>query len=148
MFVRGVIIDDEMRIECRRHVGLDMLEEAQKLLMTMARATLREDLAIGDVEGGKQGRRTVSDVIVGDALNVAKPERQHRLRAFQRLNLALLVDAQHDGVIGWIEVEADDVPDLVDEQRIGRKLETLGAMRLNAEQGERRLCKLICGTQH
>ena len=37
VFVRGVIVDDEMRIECRRHVGLDMLEEAQKLLMTSNR---------------------------------------------------------------------------------------------------------------
>ena len=133
--MRGIIIDDEMRIECRRHVGLDMLEEAEKLLMTMARATLREDPAIGDVERGKKGRRTVSDVIVGDALNIAKPERQHRLHAFQRLNLALFVDAQHDGVIGWIEVEADDVP-ACRQTRIGGKLEALGAMRLNAGQGK------------
>ena len=86
MFVRGVIIDDEMRIERRRYIGVDMLEEAQELLMAMARAALREDFAIGDIEGGEQGRRTVSDVIVGDTLNIAKPERQHRLRAFQRLN--------------------------------------------------------------
>ena len=70
VFVRGVIIDDEMRIECRWDVGLDMLEEAQKLLMTMARATLREDPAIGDIEGGKQGRRTVSDVIVGETPSI------------------------------------------------------------------------------
>ena len=38
---------------------------------------------------------------------------------------SLLVDAQHDGAIGRIEVEADDVPDLVDEQRISRELEAL-----------------------
>ena len=61
VFVRGVIVDDKMRIELCRHVGVDMLEEAQELLMTMPRATLREDPAIGDIEGGEQRRRAVSD---------------------------------------------------------------------------------------
>jgi hypothetical protein len=84
----------------------------------------------------RAANRVVSDVIVGDALNIAKPERQHWLRALQRLDLALLVDAQHHSVIGRIEIKSDDVPDLVDEQRIGGKLKALGAMRLNAEQGE------------
>ena len=36
-------------------------------------------------------------------------ERQTRLRAIQRLNLTLLIDAQHQGVFGWIQVKADNV---------------------------------------
>jgi hypothetical protein len=67
----------------------------------------------------------VPDVIVGDTLNIAEPKREHRLRTFQSLNLALLIDAQHHGLIGRIEVQADDVPDLVDEHRIGGKLKAL-----------------------
>jgi hypothetical protein len=48
----------------------------------------------------------VSNVIVGNTPSI---KRQHRLRAFRRLNLALLVNAQHDGVIGRVEIEPDDV---------------------------------------
>ena len=105
--------------------------------MTMPRATLRGTLPLAMSRAANRVVVPCRMVIVGDALNIAKPERQNRLRAFQRLNLALLVDAQHDSVIGRIEVEANDVPDLVNQQRISRGLEALGAMRLNAEQRPR-----------
>jgi hypothetical protein len=136
MFVCGVIVDDEVDIEGRRDIGVDMLEKGEEFLVAMTCATLREDPAIGDVEGCEQGRRAMPDVIVGDTLNIAEPKREHRLRTFQSLNLALLIDAQHNGLIGGIEVQADDVPDLVDEQRIGGKVEAFGAVWLNAEQCE------------
>jgi hypothetical protein len=38
----------------------------------------------------------------------------------------LLVDTQHDRPLGRIEVQADDVTNLLDEQRVGRELEALG----------------------
>jgi hypothetical protein len=37
-------------------------------------------------------------------------ERQSRLSMVKRLDLALFVDRQHNGVGRWIDVEADDVP--------------------------------------
>jgi hypothetical protein len=48
--------------------------------------------------------------------------------------LALLVDAQHQGVVGWIEIEPDDVAKLLDEEWIVGQLERLGAMGLHPEQ--------------
>jgi hypothetical protein len=125
MLVRGVVVNDEMDVEGRRDIGLDMLEKGEEFLVAMSCATLRQDSAIGDIQGCEQGRRAMPDAIVGDTLNIAKSKRKHRLRALQSLNLTLLIDAQHHGVIGRIEVQADDVPDLVDEQRIGGKLEAL-----------------------
>jgi hypothetical protein len=58
---------------------------------------------------------------------------QDRGAAIQRLNLALLINAQHQRALGWIEIQTDDVTDLVDEQRVLRQLERLDAMRLQRE---------------
>jgi len=41
------------------------------------------------------------------------------LVAFQGLNLRLLVDAQRERVVWRIQVQADDVPNLLDQERVG-----------------------------
>jgi signal transduction histidine kinase len=57
------------------------------------RLALREHLAGGYVESGEQSGRTITDVIVGDSLNVSETQGQERLRALERLHLALLIAA-------------------------------------------------------
>jgi len=69
-------------------------------------------------------------VVVSATLGLAGPHGQERLGAVQRLDLALLVDAEHQGAIGRVEIELDDVAHLLDEQRVGRELEGLDAVRL------------------
>ena len=91
-----------MEVEVARHVCLDVLEDAEKLLMPVAGSALRHHLADGDVERGEQRRRPMTDIVVGDALDVAEAERQHRLAAFEPLNLRLLVDAQDEGMVGRV----------------------------------------------
>ena len=51
----------------------------------------------------------------------------------ERLELRLFVDAQHQGVVGWVEVEPNDVAHLVDKQRVSRQLEGLDAVRLQSK---------------
>ena len=46
------------------------------------------------------------------------------------LDLALFVDRQHQGVLGWVEVEADDIFDLGDKVGIVGGLEAPHQMRL------------------
>src|SRR5262249_4256246 len=94
---------------------------------------LCEHLAVRYIERREQGCRAVPDVAVGDTFNITEPERQDRLSALKRLNLALLVNAQHDRMIRRIEIKPDNVFHLIDEQRISGKLEALGAMGLDAE---------------
>jgi len=77
----------------------------------------------------KRGR-AVAFVVMGVSLGLAWAHRQQRLRAIQRLDLAFLVDTQHQSTLGRIEVEADNVSYLLDELGICRKLEGLAAMRL------------------
>ena len=73
MLVGGVVVDDEMDIELGRHIGLDVTQEGEKLLMTMARFALGDHRAVEHVESSEQGGRTVAAVVVGHAFNVTEP---------------------------------------------------------------------------
>ncbi len=77
----------------------------------------------------------MAGVVVGVPLDLARAQRQHGLRAVERLDLGLLVDREDDGAVGRVEVEPDDVADLGLEGRIGGELEGLGAVRLQAQLG-------------
>ena len=46
MLVGGVVVDDEMDVELGRHIGLDVAQEGEELLMAMAGFALGDDRAI------------------------------------------------------------------------------------------------------
>jgi hypothetical protein len=56
------------------------------------------------------------------------------LGAIERLNLALLIDREHDSMVGRVQVEADHITHLFDKEGIGRELETLAAVRLQRKE--------------
>ena len=112
---------------------IDASQELEKLLMAMLAITLAQDFAGRDVQSSEQGGGAVADVIVRVPFGLTGAKRQQGLRPVESLNLRLLVDAQNDGALGRIEIQADDVADLVDEERIGGQLERLGKMRLESE---------------
>ena len=58
---------------------------------------------------------------------------EHRGGAIERLDLGLLVDAQDEGPIGGIDVEAHDVAHLVDEERVGAELKSVDQVGFEAE---------------
>ena len=100
----------------------------------MPRRHLGDHLPGGDVERGVEVGGAVADVVVGLPRGHARHQRQHRRRAVERLDLRLLIDAQHDRGLGRIEVQPDDVAHLVDELRIRGELERLDLMRLQRER--------------
>ena len=57
---------------------------------------------------------------------------QALLRAIQGLNLTLLVDAQHDRVLGRVQLQADNVDQFLNKLRIVGELECLHAVGLQA----------------
>ncbi len=75
-------------------------------------------------------------VVVRDTFDVAETHRQHRLGTLERLALTLLVHTDDQGVVGRAQIEADDVAQLLDEERIVRQLEAFGAVRLQPEELE------------
>jgi len=62
------------------------------------------DVAGGDLQRGEQGGGAVPAVVVGAPLDPAQPKRPDRLGALQRLNLRLLIHAQHDRVRWRLQV--------------------------------------------
>ena len=136
MLMSGVVVDDEMDIELSRHIGLDVPQEGEEFLMTMAGFALGDDRAVEHVEGGEQGSRAMAMVVVGDTFDVAEPHRKHGLGTFEGLDLALLIDAKHHCLVGRVEIKPDYVAQLLDEERIGGELEAAGAVRLQTEQLE------------
>ena len=75
----------------------------------------------------------MSFVVVGTTLDLPTAHGQQRLSAIQCLDLRFFIDAEHQGPVWWVEVKANDITNLVDEQRISRELEGLAAMRLQRE---------------
>ena len=98
--------------------------------MAVALHVAADDGAVEHVEGGKQRGGAVALVVVGHGAEPSLLHRQAGLGAVERLDLALLVDRQHDGVRRRIDIEADDVAQLVDELRVVGELELSPAVRL------------------
>ena len=72
----------------------------------------------------------VALIVVRHGFGAALLQRQSGLCAVKRLNLALFVDRQDDGVCGRIDIEPDDVAQFVDEARIVGQLELAHPVRL------------------
>ena len=126
----GVIVDDQMQIEVLGRVAVDCAQETEELLMAMARHAFADDPAGGDVERGEQGRRPVPLVIVGHRAGATLLQRQSRLGAVERLDLALLVDREHQRLVRWVEIKPNDVLNLLTKLRVVGELEAARQMRL------------------
>ena len=114
-----VIVHDQMNVQLFWNSGFDLIEKLAELCGAMAAVALADDPAGCDVEGGKQRGDAVAFVVVTTARRLARWHGQHGLAAVQRLDLRLLIDAQHNGALGRGHVEADDVANLGDEAGVG-----------------------------
>jgi hypothetical protein len=74
----------------------------------------------------------LAEVVVSNAFDVTQTQRQDRLGAFKRLDLAFFVHTQDQGVVGRIEVQAYDIAHLFHEEGVGGEFEALGALRLES----------------
>src|SRR5665213_1023708 len=131
--VRAVVVHHQVHVELVSNVRLDGVQELQELAAAMAPMQLADDFAGCDIERGKQRGRAVTLIVVRTPLGQARHHRQHGLRAIQRLDLTLLINAQYQRFGRRIEVKTDDIPDFLDKQRISGELEGLGAMRLQSK---------------
>ena len=71
---------------------------------------------------------------MGASFREPRAKGQDRRGPIEGLDLGLLVDTQHEGAFGRVDVEPDDVADLVDEERVRRELEGFGQMGLEPER--------------
>jgi len=132
-FMGCVVVHDDVNVEVGRHVALDLIQEFAELVRAVAGHALADDGARFHIERRKQRCRSVPLIIVRAPLGLSGPHRQQGLRAVERLYLAFLIDTQHDSAFGRRQVEPDDIAHFLYEQRIGGKLESLDAVRLQTE---------------
>ncbi len=112
-FVGGVVVDDQMQGELTGELGVQMLEELQKLLMPVPGVVLAEYASFDDLQRGKKSGRPMPAVVMGESATASGFERQTGLCALQRVDLTLLIDAQHHGVLRWCQIDADHVGELL-----------------------------------
>ena len=117
--------------EVARHVGLNGLKELAKLTGSMPSMRLSDDGAGLRLQCRKQRGGAMTPGVMAAPLSLPRVQGQQRLAAIQRLDLRLLIDAQDKGFVWRTQIEPDNVSDFLNEQRIGRQLERLRAMRLN-----------------
>src|SRR5215467_11165510 len=86
--------------------------------------------AIGYIQRRKQRGCPIALVIVSHRPATALLQRQAGLGTVQSLNLTLLIDAHHDRVLGWIQIEPNDVFQFLGEALVLADLEAFEKMRL------------------
>jgi hypothetical protein len=98
--------------------------------MPVALHAAADHRAVQHVERRKQRRRAMHYPIVGHGGTASGFERSSQLRAIKRLDLALLVVGQDNGLRRGIEVETHHVDQLVAKMWIARPLDAANPVRL------------------
>jgi len=69
----AVVVQDEVNLSSPGSFPLDLLEEGEKLAMTLPRHAGADDPSVQNVEGGEQSRRAVTDIVMGLSRRDAGP---------------------------------------------------------------------------
>ena len=131
--MRAIVVEDQMHVQTGRDAGFDGVQELPEFSGTMSLMQLPNDAARLHFQRSEERGRAMAAVVMRATLDLPRAHRQQRARAIQRLNLRFLIDAQDKRFVRGMEIQTDDIPNLLDEQRIGRQLERLGPMRLQAK---------------
>ena len=130
MLLGGIIVEDRVDQLAGGDWRFDPVEETDEFLMAMARHALADDGAVEDIERREQRGRAVADVIMGHRSSPALLDRQARLGAVEGLDLALLVDREHQAVRRRVEIEPDHIAQFGGKRRVLRQLEAPHPVRL------------------
>ena len=123
VLVCGVVVGNQVHIKPLGRGTIDCTQKFKPFLVAMSLHALADDAAGGDIEGGKQCRCSVAFIVVGHGPGSAFLHWQAGLGAIERLDLALLVDREHHGLVRRVEIKPDDVLNLLDETFVVRQLE-------------------------
>lgn len=127
-----VVVHDQMPVEMGPRLHVDRLEESDELLMPMPWHAIATDFPIEHAQRGEQGRGAIALIVMRYRAAAAFLQREARLRAIESLDLAFLVDGEHQGLRWGIEIESDHIVELLDELSIAAHLEGPHEMRLQA----------------
>ncbi len=109
MLMSAVIIHDQMEGNLTGELLVEGAQELEELLMPMPLLALTDHLSLQRLQSGEQGGDAVALVVVGHRPTTPIFNGQAGLGPIQRLDLALLVHAQHDRFLRRIQVQPDHV---------------------------------------
>ena len=132
MLVHALVVHDHMDVQLLRRGGVDGAQKSQELLMAVAQLALDDHRTVHDIQRRKQRRRAVPLGIVRPPRHTATPSSAY----VPGLGIGFLIDAEHQSILGWIQIQPHRVAQLLNEEGVSGQLETLGAMRLDTEQFE------------
>src|SRR5258706_8453032 len=87
MFMGGVVVDDQVKVEPWWGFSIDFVEESDPFLMSMARHALTNHAAFEHVQRGEECGCPIPLVVVSHGSAAALLDRKTRLSAVEGLNL-------------------------------------------------------------
>src|SRR5215218_2132417 len=109
MLVGCIVVRDEVNLFVLRGLSINQPQKLDPLLMAMPRHAGPKHRSVQCIECCEQSRRPVALVVMGNRATAAWHQWQSRLRSVECLNLALLIDREHQGMLWGIEIKTNNV---------------------------------------
>ena len=135
VFVRGIVVGDQMQGLALGDLAINQPKKLQPFLVPMARQAGGDKGALRDMQGGKERGGAMALVIMRHRAAATGLQRQAGLRAIQGLDLAFLIHAEDDGMLGRVQIQAHHILQLVLEVRISTELKGPDPVGLQAMGG-------------
>ena len=113
MFVRRIVIQDNMNFFTRRNVLFYLFKETQKLLVAMLAVTFSNNVPMNRVEGSEKCGCAMSFVVMSPSLDLMRLHWKKWLRSVQSLNTTLFINTKHNRILRWIKVRIPVMADSV-----------------------------------
>ena len=117
-FVCTQVIGDHVDLATCWLTSHDLRKEVDELGTGVACAGFSQHLAGLSVQSAVERKRSMAVVLEAISFGAAGRKWQNRVQSIERLDGALLVDAEYSGVHRWFEVQPDDVGGFLFELRI------------------------------
>ena len=131
------VVGDDMDLLVEGVLGDQCTEEGDELFTGMPCDSSALDLAGPSIERCVEREGAIADVFEAVAFGAARGQGQHRLRPVEGLDRSLLIDAEYDCVLRWVDVEPNHVERFGLEVGIVGSNVALHAMRLQTGVGPR-----------
>ena len=127
--VGGIVVQHQMDGKIGGNNTIDLIQEFAELDGAMVWPAPADHRSRSDVQGREKAGRAMAFVIVGATLNLTGQHRKDRLATAQRLNLTLLIHAQHQRMMGRVQVQVMETISTafwaLEECNSGKSLSTL-----------------------
>jgi hypothetical protein len=130
MFMSSEVVKHDVNRLAGGDLALDGVEKADELDVAVALHAAADDSAVEHAKRSKQGGSAVPLVIMRHGLTAAGLDRQTRLGAVERLDLAFFIDRQHHGMGRRVDIKPNDIGELGSKAGIARALEGAQPVRL------------------